>query len=47
MTVLEARAASEGGKETLANAVKISTGGAPFFLVAGEETFELTDARSK
>jgi uncharacterized protein (TIGR02118 family) len=47
MTVLEARAASEGGKETLANAVKISTGGAPIFLVAEEETFELADARSK
>ena len=30
---------SEGGKETLANAVKISTGGAPFFLMAEEETF--------
>ena len=39
MQALEACAASEGGKETLANAVKISTGGAPIFLVAEEETF--------
>jgi uncharacterized protein (TIGR02118 family) len=36
---LEACAASEGGKEALAHAVKISTGGAPIFLVAEEETF--------
>jgi len=36
---LEACAASEGGKETLAHAVKISTGGTPIFLVAEEETF--------
>jgi uncharacterized protein (TIGR02118 family) len=39
MQALEACAASEGGKETLANAAKISTGGAPIFLVAEEETF--------
>jgi hypothetical protein len=44
---LEVRAPSEGGKETLANAVKISTGGAPIFLAAEEETFECTDGRSK
>ena len=37
---LEACAASEGGKETLANAVKISTGGEPIFLVAEEEIFK-------
>jgi len=36
---LEACAASESGKETLANAVKISTGGTPIFLVTEEETF--------
>jgi len=36
---LEACAASDGGKQTLANAVAISSGGAPVFLVAGEETF--------
>jgi uncharacterized protein (TIGR02118 family) len=40
MEALEACAASEGGKETLANAVKISTGGTPIFLVAEEETFK-------
>jgi uncharacterized protein (TIGR02118 family) len=39
MQALEACAASEGGKEALANAVKISSGGAPIFLVAEEETF--------
>jgi uncharacterized protein (TIGR02118 family) len=38
--VLEACAASDGGKQTLANAVSISSGGAPVFLVAEEETFE-------
>ena len=37
---LEACAASEGGKETLANAASISSGGTPVFLVAEEETFE-------
>jgi uncharacterized protein (TIGR02118 family) len=39
MQALEACAASEGGKEALANAVKISSGGVPIFLVAEEETF--------
>lgn len=47
MTALEACAASEDGKETLANAVKISTGGAPIFLVAEEETFEFAHDASK
>ena len=42
MQALEACAASEGGKETLANAVKISTGGMPVFLVAEAETFTFT-----
>ena len=42
MHALEACAASEGGKETLANAVKISTGGTPIFLVAEEESFTFT-----
>ena len=32
----------EGGKETLAHAVKISTGGEPIFLVAREETFSFS-----
>jgi|ERR1700687_2208900 len=41
MQVLEECAASEGGKEVLANAVKISSGGAPIFLVAEEATFTL------
>jgi uncharacterized protein (TIGR02118 family) len=38
MQALEACAASEGGKEALAHAVKISSGGTPIFLVAEEET---------
>jgi uncharacterized protein (TIGR02118 family) len=42
MQALELCAASDGGKETLANAVKISTGGTPIFLVAEEETFTFT-----
>ena len=36
---LERCAQSEGGKEVLAHAVKISSGGAPIFMVAEEETF--------
>ena len=40
MQVLEACAASEGGKETLANAVSISSGGPPVFLIAEQEIFE-------
>ena len=39
LQALQACAASEGGKETLAHAVKISTGGTPIFLVSEEETF--------
>ncbi|MBZ0167901.1 ethyl tert-butyl ether degradation protein EthD [Candidatus Methylomirabilis lanthanidiphila] len=39
LAALEACAASEGGKETLAHAVSISTGGSPIFLVAEEEVF--------
>jgi uncharacterized protein (TIGR02118 family) len=42
MQALEACAASEGGKEALAHAVKISSGGTPIFLVAEEETFTFT-----
>jgi uncharacterized protein (TIGR02118 family) len=42
MQALEACASSEGGKEALAHAVKISTGGAPIFLVAEEQTFTFT-----
>lgn len=39
MDALQACAASEGTKATLAHAVTISTGGSPIFLVAEEETF--------
>jgi uncharacterized protein (TIGR02118 family) len=39
MKVLEECAASEGGKETLANAVKISSGGPPLIMIAVEESF--------
>jgi uncharacterized protein (TIGR02118 family) len=37
---LEACAASEGGKQTIAHAVSISSGGAPTILVAEEEPLE-------
>jgi uncharacterized protein (TIGR02118 family) len=40
LQALEACAASEGGKQTIANAVSISSGGTPTFLVAEEDTFE-------
>ena len=36
---LQACAASDGGKQTIANAVAISSGGTPIFLIAEEETF--------
>jgi len=39
ISALQACAATEGAKDTLANAVSISTGGPPIFLVAEEETF--------
>src|SRR6201993_4998920 len=39
MEALEQCAASEGGKQTIGNAVSISSGGAPVFLIAEEETF--------
>ncbi|HEY4766540.1 MAG TPA: EthD domain-containing protein [Candidatus Sulfotelmatobacter sp.] len=39
MKALQACAASDGGKQTLANAVAISSGGAPIFRVAEEEVF--------
>jgi uncharacterized protein (TIGR02118 family) len=38
-SALEACAATLGAQETLANAAKISTGGAPLILIAEEETF--------
>jgi hypothetical protein len=39
LEALQACAQSAGGKETVAHAVKISSGGAPIFLVAKEQTF--------
>jgi uncharacterized protein (TIGR02118 family) len=39
MKILEECAASAGGKETLANAVKISSGGPPLIMIAVEESF--------
>ena len=42
MQALKECAGSDGGKEALAHAVKISTGGQPIFLVAEEETFTFT-----
>jgi uncharacterized protein (TIGR02118 family) len=39
MAVLEACAASPGGKEVLANAIKISSGGPPAIMIATEDTF--------
>jgi uncharacterized protein (TIGR02118 family) len=39
MSVLQACAATQGAKDTFANAVSISTGGPPIFLVAEEEVF--------
>ncbi len=39
MKALEACAASEGGKETVAHAIKISSGGPPILMIAEEEVF--------
>ena len=39
LEALQACAQSAGGKETVAHAIKISSGGAPIFLVAEEQTF--------
>src|SRR5271169_3260175 len=39
MKVLEECAASAGGKETLANALKTSSGGPPVIMIALEESF--------
>jgi len=39
MDALKASAATAGTQEALAHAVEISTGGAPIFLIAEEETF--------
>jgi uncharacterized protein (TIGR02118 family) len=40
MEVLEACAASEGGMQTIAHAISISSGGSPTILIAEEETVE-------
>ncbi|MGH8510723.1 MAG: EthD family reductase [Gammaproteobacteria bacterium] len=39
LEVLQACAQSEGGKETVAHAVQISSGGTPVFLIAEEQSF--------
>ena len=39
MKALGECAGSAGGQETLANAVKISSGGPPLFMIAEEDTF--------
>lgn len=39
LEILQACAQSAGGQETLAHAVKISSGGSPIFLIAEEQTF--------
>ena len=39
MQALEECAVSEGGRETLANAMKISSGGPPVIMIAEEESF--------
>ena len=44
MKELEACAASEGGKETLAHALRISTGGPPVIFVAEEEIFSFGES---
>lgn len=46
MQALEACAASDGGKEALAHAVKISSGGRPIFLIAEEEAFTFSQTAS-
>jgi uncharacterized protein (TIGR02118 family) len=43
---LDACAASQGGKETLAHAVRISSGGPPIFLIAEEEAFTFAQSVS-
>ena len=40
LEALQACAASEGGKQTLAHAVSISSGGSPIFLVAEEQVYD-------
>jgi uncharacterized protein (TIGR02118 family) len=42
--VMDASLASSGTKETLAHAVRISSGGQPIFLIAEEETFNFAQS---
>src|SRR5256884_1809860 len=42
LEALQACAASAGGKETLAHAAKISSGGPPIMLIAEEQTFAIS-----
>ncbi len=44
LEALKACAATEGAKEAFAHAAAISTGGAPIFLIAEEETFTFAQA---
>jgi uncharacterized protein (TIGR02118 family) len=46
MQALEACAASEGGKLTIAHALSISSGGTPTILIAEEETFVFPEVES-
>jgi hypothetical protein len=46
MQALEACAASEGGKLTIAHALSISSGGTPTILIAEEETFVFAELES-
>jgi uncharacterized protein (TIGR02118 family) len=46
MQALEECAASDGGKEALAHAVKISSGGPPIFLIAEEDIFTFSQTAS-
>jgi len=43
MAALEACAASDGGKQTLAHAVQISSGGLPIIMVAEEESSDFSE----
>jgi uncharacterized protein (TIGR02118 family) len=45
MKALEACPASDGGKQTIARAVSISSGGAPTILVAEEETLGIDERK--
>jgi uncharacterized protein (TIGR02118 family) len=46
LEAMEACAASEGGKQTIAHATSIASGGEPIFIVASEETFVFPEVQS-